>query len=159
MSRRAAARPAGPVPPDLQPAIVRLRQLAAQAAEAGTVAEAAPHPDAELLLACGQVLMRTRLLQQLWRDAYADAATTSRPLTPAEIEAWADMDCLHREQARLASRRAGKLPAATGAGIYAKALCVAYSATSTSGLAKSLAQDLMRNAALRRCLWPAADGG
>ncbi|MGH7104218.1 MAG: hypothetical protein ACREFJ_17690 [Acetobacteraceae bacterium] len=45
--------------PDLAPAIEPLRALAAEAVRTGSVTEPEPHPDAELLALCAQVLELT----------------------------------------------------------------------------------------------------
>jgi hypothetical protein len=55
--------------------------------------------------------------------------------------------------------RAGKMRAATAAGVYGKALLVRSSRTGTQVLAKSLAEDLMAMPGLRASLWPAGTDG
>jgi hypothetical protein len=55
--------------------------------------------------------------------------------------------------------RARKIRAKTGAGIFAKALLVRDSRTGAPALAKSLAEDLISQPALRASLWPVIEGG
>jgi hypothetical protein len=51
-------------------------------------------------------------------------------------------------------RAIAKIPALTGAGIYAKALIVKGSKGGAAGLAKTLAEDLIACHELRESLWP-----
>lgn len=139
--------------------IARLREIATESHGNLLLADGPPSPDALLLDLCGEAL---HLLSQ------AEHMTT--PLRHTDSGAWTDADraawrrqCDERRRlvtrAKPIMRRIAKLPAQTAAGIYAKALIVRGSRTGAECLARTLAADLVNNAALRASIWPAPGEG
>ena len=148
MQRKTMPRPGAPL---AAPAatIAAFRQLAAQAVAAGAVADAPPHPDAELLVLAEEVLDLRRRVDALCTPAPRPPGLFwTRPELRSFEEARAKMAVLSEtmETKRLKARRAGVLPAQTLAGLTAKALIVRACNGGAAALARSLADDLMRAA-------------
>jgi hypothetical protein len=146
------------------PAISRLRQIAAEAADHLLLGDGPPHPDAALLDVCGELLSAMRRHRELWEDRRAlfgwlepppEAEIDRRRRREKEIDA--ELEPIDSRIRSLLSR-AKRLHAATAAGIYGKALVVRASRSGAVMLAMGLAEDLVNNPALRASLW-AADPG
>jgi hypothetical protein len=150
-----AKKPPAPMP-DLQPAIDRLRALAAHSADRPLLADGPPRPDAELLELCAKVfdlraqhdaiLREARKLPRAYMDNPAFRAEMKR--RDACVTAW-----------RTPLVRIGKIPSKTGAGVYAKAMLIGIYYSTAPMLAVSLVKDLIGNPALRAALWPAEPAG
>jgi hypothetical protein len=156
---------------DHQGTIDRLRQIAAQSADSLLVASGAPHPDAKLLGDIAAALRIQRIAQQYevqFQEAFDRASADARdrededaggpwepPFKRPDVRAAFEEAQGWRAESRKMLRAAGKIPARTGAGIYAKALIVRESKTGAAILAMSLAADLVANTELRAALWPA----
>lgn len=129
--------PGAPMPPDMPPL---------------------PHPDAELLDLAGEFIAasnRANVLMDAWRDlglrvAAGEAVPPSIERGAEASQAWVSQ----RRQASHIARRAAALPANTPAGLIAKAQICRASTTGCAKLAKSLANDLLGNPALRRIVFP-----
>ncbi len=141
--------------PDLAAAIARLRQIAAEAGDHLLLGDGPPHPDAKLLDLCAEAAAAHKE-QQAAGKAW-EGKPFFWPHDPARAEYDAKCEAEKRAERNYASllREAGKLPAATAQGIYAKALAVRASKTGAATLAHSLAEDLIANPALRMALWAA----
>lgn len=116
-------------------------------------------PDADLLDLCGEAL---HLLSASEKAKVASWALLNADHYDQETRAqraalWADSEKLVVD-AKHVMLRIKKTPAATPAGIYAKALVVRGSVTGAAALAKSLAEDLIACRELRESLWPAPPG-
>ncbi len=137
---------------DLGPVLARLREIAAATGDALLLADGPPHPDAKLLDICAEVAEAHRQERATW-----EAFRRTFGCLPAGAAHEEYKEAHRAAHYRLAHklRAASKLSASTGAGIFAKALAIRASRTGTGHLAKSLAEDLLGNAALRACLWTA----
>lgn len=137
----------------LTPAIARLRQIAAEAADHLLLSDGPPHPDRELLELCGTALHHLTVAEKAYsaRPAIGGGDWTDQTRRH-DAELMADY-YRHNGVAQGALTRAKKLRANTAAGIYAKALCVRASRTGAAAFAMTLADDLVSNAALRASLW------
>ena len=143
--------------------IARLRALAAPGVDPASLAPPAPHPDATLLDVLAHAMWCQKETGRLARAVDAAIATRRSGLVlhSATQAQQAELDALMREQfermedARKALRQAGKMPARTGAGIYAKVLAARASGSGSPGLCRSIADDLAALPALRALLWPA----
>ncbi|MGH7104422.1 MAG: hypothetical protein ACREFJ_18740 [Acetobacteraceae bacterium] len=139
------------ITPDLVPAIERLRALVAEVAKAGSIAEPEPHPDAELLALCTQVLDLTAEHASILREARTTPDPfVSNPAYLAEARCWE----MAIERRRKPLTLIGKIPATTGAGLYAKAMAF-RSVHSGGGIVASIIDDLIACPGLRASLWPA----
>jgi hypothetical protein len=144
--------------PDLsrfQPAIGRLRAIAAESGDHLLLGDGAPHPDAKLLDLCAEIAQQRKVGEATLR------AQIDSHLSPWKSDERAELAAL-QEKCRLEHRtlggllrRAGSIPATTAAGIYAKALAVRASKSGAALLGVSLAEDLLDNPALRASLWGA----
>jgi hypothetical protein len=144
-----------PLPPtETIPAIARLRQLAAEAADHGLLVAGPPHPDAALLALCAHYLDLSAEAEAISREA------RKRPSpyrgTPEFDAALAQRD-EQRAAAKLVLGRLGKTAATTAAGVYAKAtIVVTQNGYMTAPrFMLSLAADLVNAPGLRAVLWPA----
>lgn len=175
--RKAAPRETLPLGADMPAAIDRLRRIAAEARDHLLLGDGPPHPDAELLDACGEALHMLVQARNLHDQARAviDAADRRRSAKsrvdngmswiedrkalsarPAWVEDWSALSDKATAIGATAAhrlRRVSHIPATTPAGIYSKALCVRASRTGAVNLAMSLAEDLVSNPALRAALW------
>ena len=144
-----------PIPPaDTTPAMVRLRQLAAEARDTLLLADGPPHPDADLLDLCASYLDICAEANAIDREARKQP--TPYRDNPQFAAAMAQRDEKRAEAMRILNRL-GKTHAATAAGVYAKATVVVtrrgYMAAPRFVL--SLANDLVNAPGLRAVLWPA----
>jgi hypothetical protein len=147
---------------DMQPAIVRLREIAAQSGTA-LFTEGPVHPDHEQLEICAHALHHLGHAQKAYdaRPEYLHLAHQSEQNAAVRArreELYEDF----KEGERLGKsvlNKITKLRATTAAGIYAKAMIVRTSKTGAAGLAMSLAQDLLDCPGLRSSLWPAQTEG
>jgi len=136
----------------------RLKEIAATSGDSLFLADGPPQPDWRLLDLCADALHAVKQGKKLMERRLAEAPPLGRNWTPAE---YARADGLFREaqawdaKAVQILRGAQKIKATTAAGIYAKALLVRHSKTGASGLAASLAADLIDCPGLRESLWPA----
>jgi len=140
-----------PLGTDLPPAILRLKEIAAQSSDA-MLTEGPVHPDHVLLDLCGDALHLVRAAQALderWR------ALRSRGPDRAERDRLFEQAGTLSRQASGFMRRAKKIKATTAAGVFAKALLVRASRTGAAELAMTLAEDLINCPGLRASLWPA----
>lgn len=138
-------------PPNLSPAIARLRRIAAAPGDHRLLEDGPPHPDAKLLDLCAEIAHQRKVTDAAWqRFAEGGRAPWCTGARADELH-----DASGKEIQRLDAllREAGKLRAKTGAGIYAKALAVAHAKSGALPLCKSLAEDLITNPALRAALW------
>jgi hypothetical protein len=125
------------------------------------IAEGPVHPDHKLLEDCGEALHLFKQARALNAARFA-ACPQGREWTEAERR---QSNAMYREERDLdrkgaaICRRLKKLPAATPAGIYAKALIVRSSKTGAWELAMSLAADLAASPAVRASIWPAETAG
>lgn len=135
----------------LDSVVFQLRAIATQAAMTGQVAEAAPHPDAELLTLCATVLDLSAKADAIDREARRLYYPADYPKFKAEIA--------KREGAKGERRspmmRICKFSAKTAAGVYAKALVLRDCGGTAPALALSIADDLANCPGLRSSLWPA----
>ncbi len=146
-----------PLPPaETIPAMVRFRQIAAEARDHLLLADGPPHPDADLLDLCAEAL---HFMTQA-KKTYA-----ARPQYTSGME-WTDAHRAedhrlfqegrsHEATAKPRLVRISRIRATTAAGIYAKAMVVRCSQTGAAGLAMTLAEDLIACPGLRAALWPA----
>jgi hypothetical protein len=140
-------------------AIERIREIAETPGGEVTDRPDGVNPDKQLLEACAAALALQRLAASLLaenRNAIDGLFGTG--LWCDEIRSHCDDRSRRLRRANRDAgsilRAAGKVPARTPAGIYAKALCVRESATGAAVLARSLAADLIANDVLRRLVWP-----
>jgi len=134
----------------------RMKEIAATSADSLLLANGPPTPDWMLLDLCGDALHYANAEQQSCAIARA-MPHAGRPMTDAEYNAFHDKcreGYAHRSKVVQILRRAKKIKATTGAGIYAKALLVRCSKTGAAGMAMSLAEDLVDCKGLRETLWP-----
>ena len=137
--------------------IARFREIAEQSTGLADIDGSVPaSPDWQLLDACAEALHLMRQADELMEaqrgvkyDNQRDYDNFLRELHRADAEAMT-----LRQKAKRGLRKAGRVPAQTAAGIYAKALCVRASTTGTAVLARSLAEDLVNLPQLRAMLWP-----
>ena len=144
---------AKPLQPNLQPAIDRLKAIAAASGDRLLLADGPPNPDAALLELCSVALHHLRIAETAYQSRSPDRWTTDEKRQRDD-----DLMAECREHTGLARRqmfRAKKLRATTAAGIYAKALCVRCTRTGAAEFAMSLAEDLVNNPTLRASLWAA----
>lgn len=139
--------------PEVSPAIVRLRRIAAAPGEHRLLDEASPHPDALLLDVCAEIAYQRKITDTAWQR-----------FTEESRAPWCNgkrADALHAASAKEIKRldallcEAARLRATTGAGLYAKAVAVKNAKSGALSLCKSLAEDLINNPALRGTLWGA----
>jgi hypothetical protein len=155
------------LPAETEPAIARFREITAQSANNQLLAEGPAHPDAELLDLCAEALHLMTHAERCTKEWHA----LPRPShwdwnweSPEGRAFRSGLDRLSDDRAAAITKskpimgRIRKIPAATAAGIYAKALVVRASCTSAPVLAMSLAEDLIRCPGLRVSLWPADTG-
>jgi hypothetical protein len=134
----------GDLPPDT---VALLRGLAKEIAEAGADPSAVVDADIELVMRCDAIIAQVRRVDEAY-EAFRKAPRSN------DIAALAD----YRHKRRMlgqALRRICALPASTPLGLFAKAMAVRRVGLKASGLAVSLADDLLNHPALRRVLWPA----
>ena len=133
--------------------VLGLRLLATAAVLGGKETEipAQPHPDAELLELCAQVLDLHAQHDAIWREA----RELPRP--------WMDDQTYRQEMAKRkdcakiwkpALGRIGRIPSKTGAGIYAKAMVIRDGSGTAPALVLSLVEDLVACPGLRAAIWP-----
>lgn len=129
-------------------AMTALRAMAITAAQTGEIEDAPAHPDAELLRLCADVLDRHAEIDATWRDW--------RALVEAERSGFGEPQRALTEKVRrltsanrLPIARVGRLAAATGAGVHAKALVLRRSRGLAPKLALSLANDVLALRGLR----------
>jgi hypothetical protein len=141
----------------LAPAVARLKQIATQSQDA-ILMEGAVNPDHRLLDLCADALhylshaekalgARRRLEWLNLKGEERDAAVARDRQLFAE---WQEFEGRGKPPLMAIS----KLKATTAAGIYAKAMVVRASKTGASGLAMTLAADLLDCPGLRASLWP-----
>ena len=117
-------------------------------------------PDWALLDICATALSFLAVANQALanRATFYESDDYTDPLTQGEREEverlWRKAQLARGSMKPLLSR-ARKIRAKTGAGIFAKALLVRDARTAAPYLAKSLAEDLIAQPALRASLWPA----
>jgi hypothetical protein len=137
--------------------IRRLREIAAESADHAILADGPVTPDAALLDLCAEALHLLSQAEKAEKTVRQLPHYGSRDFTEqtrAEHERfWAEIAAL-RQQAKPVMYRIRKIPAKTGAGIYAKALVVRSSVTGAAILARTLAADLVECRELRESLWP-----
>lgn len=146
-----------PLRDELQPTILRLKEIATQAADA-FLTEGSVHPDRALLDLCGDALYLIRAAAAL--DGLRLTMPFPHPGHPVR-EMWdrlRDESEAKIQQATQLLGQAKKLRATTAAGIYTKALIVRAGAPGAHELAISLAEDLIASPGLRASLWPADAG-
>jgi hypothetical protein len=144
--------------------IERFREIVSQARNSLLVADGPVHPDTELLDLCAEalhLLVSAREALDAYQAQLAAATEVDRHSPRyrqlrAAGETFLDKrhDLIRRAKAMMS--RARKISAQTGPGVYAKALLVRDSSTGAPGLAKSLAEDLIRIPRLRESLWDRA---
>ncbi len=143
-----------PLPDDFGATLDRLRRIASQAASDGTVSEPAPHPDAQLLTLCAEVIDLHAASNAIWREARKLVpAMMGNPAYAAEL---ANRHVVVNKR-RSRMMRIPKIPAKTAAGVYAKAYVLKLSYGAAPQLAKSIATDLVACPGLRSALWPAGE--
>ncbi|HJU16658.1 MAG TPA: hypothetical protein VJ770_09310 [Stellaceae bacterium] len=154
--------PRSRLPAEAEPAIARLREIAAEAWNRQLLTGDPPHPDAELLDLCAEVLHLMKRAEWALKEFLAMHRPDSWDLKHPAMQAFVrERDHLHGERASAIGKakplmsRIRKMRATTAVGIYAKALVVRSSRTAAPMLAMSLAEDLIANSALRASLWPA----
>jgi hypothetical protein len=147
--------------PDVPAAISMFRQLAATSATA-LLTEGEVHPDHNLLELCANALDRLSAVQRAQEDD--ERFRQAGPRAHGGEDAWRaelmtrfEHRCGLSRSATTALRAVGKIAAQTGAGIFAKAQCIAASKTGCPVIAKSLAVDLLNCRPLRAVIWPAGD--
>ncbi len=157
-----------PLGAELGPTIARMHQIAAESGDRLYLSDGPPHPDAELLDLCSEILQAARLADEArrareessraWDDAYRPGADKQEArvseleqLDTARMAEWQRLET----KVKVLSSKARKLRATTPAGIFAKALIVRLSKTGAALLAMGLAEELIDCAELRRSLWPA----
>jgi hypothetical protein len=154
--------------------ITRFREIATTTNDALLLADGPASPDAALLDLCAEALHllthaeRTKIAARKLlhaeptqrRDHGEDIADVLAGLL-RKTKVRAEWEALFAEAADGVTKakpllsRIRKLPAATGAGIYAKAMVVRASITGAPHLAVSLAEDLIACKELRATLFPA----
>jgi hypothetical protein len=142
------------------PVIERMRELAALPGD--PEGNEVPSSDDELLILCAEVLELHRK-EQRHRAEHEGIFQRPRGLIfcpPSEAELLQNRQMLDKWQATgrqvaVLSKRAAKIKAVTGAGVYAKAMIIAASRTGATVLAMSLARDLMASPRIRAAIWPA----
>ena len=149
-----------PLPPtETVNAMVRLRQIAAEARDHLLLADGPPHPDADLLDLCAEAIhylghaqkaLDARRVRE-WQDGTED----ERKARYAEDERLLKVYLESDRAGKPAMARIAKMKATTAAGIFAKAMVVRCSKTGAAGLAMTLAEDLIACPGLRAALWPA----
>lgn len=141
-----------PAPEDFSAIIGRFREIANAGADA-MLTEGPVSPDRELLDTCAEALALFRAAADFYGQRPDGRAG---PLSEADRKRSYELYQQGREADRTASgklRRIRGFRAETPAGIYAKALVVRQSKTGANDLARSLAEDLVSNTALRALLW------
>lgn len=144
--------------------IERFRQIARESRDHMILSDGPVHPDADLLDLCSEALHLLSTARR-GRDAVGDFPGHGHDKR-READAWRKANHEAFEEAtklvgraKPLLRRAAKIPARTGAGVFAKAQLVRNSKTGAAVLAKTLAADLVAIPGLRASLWPAGDGG
>ncbi len=149
-----------PLPPtETIPAMMRFRQIAAEARDHLLLADGPPHPDADLLDLCAEALHHLARAQKAfdarrisnWCYLEGDA----RKAAEAEYDRLLPVAQEGERAGKPALVRIAKMKATTAAGIFAKAMVVRCSKTGAAGLATTLAEDLIACPGLRAALWPA----
>ncbi len=144
-----------PLPPtETVPAMVRFRQIAAEARDHLLLADGPPHPDAALLDLCASYLDLSAEAEAISREARKQPSPYMD--NPQFAAAMAQRDA-KRAAAKLVLGRLGKTAASTAAGVYAKAtIIVTQNGYMTAPrFMLSLAADLVNAPGLRAVLWPA----
>ena len=130
--------------------ITRLREITAESANNQFLGNGPAHRDGWLLDLCAAALHLLTHGEEALARCHAEHHGPN---------ANASFDEYRRDisRAKPLLRRIAKLPAATAAGIYAKALVVRASRTGAPVLARTLAADLIACPGLRASLWPAQE--
>lgn len=147
------------LPAETVPAMVRFRQLAAEARDHMLLADGPPHPDADLLDLCAEALHHLGHAQKAfdarrvryWQTGTEDERRARYAEDERLLAAYHESD----RAGKPAMARIAKMKATTAAGIFAKAMVVRCSKTGAAGLAMTLAEDLIACPGLRAALWPA----
>ena len=149
---------------DTRDEVARLQEVVTEAWNYQLLAGGPVHRDAALLDLCAtalqhltraeKALVAVRAAQEVAAAHWQSNGHRSPALDADSDRLWAARTD-HISKAKPLLRRIAKLPATTGAGIYAKALVVRSSITGAPVLAKSLAADLIACRELRATLWPA----
>jgi hypothetical protein len=146
--------------------IARLREIARPPDDLDRLVDnVQSHPDAQLLDLCSEALHLLRSARAVhearppWRNDWEVNGREAQAWRDAALRALEESEKLVT-RAKPLLRRAGKMRAVTGAGVYGKALLVRSSRTGAQVLAKSLAEDLITIPGLRVSLWPTdSEGG
>lgn len=147
--------------PDFGPAIERLRRLVMESGDHLLLGDGPPHPDAKLLELCADAAEARKAFEQADKERHGHYVVNGQFVypwerTPDQERARVDADATEKRAKRKlvhGLREATKIRATTAAGIFAKALAIRSSETGAICLAKSLAEDLVGNPALRAALW------
>jgi len=137
--------------PDLHSAMARLREIAAQAGDHLLLGDGPPHPDARLLELCADAVQLLRTTDHALDTCRQRAE--SEDYDEDEARRLGGVCVAASKNATAVMKRIAKLPARTGAGIYAKAMVVRASREGAPKLAMTLAEDLIACHALRASLW------
>jgi hypothetical protein len=118
------------------------------AEETNTLAQELASPDAELLAVCAAILDLRKLHKEMMK-------LPGRTFDPVENEMRIAARARIEHQVQPLMTRAGRLPATTPAGLYAKAAVLLSSHGTAPRLAMSLARSITEDQNLRRILWAA----
>jgi hypothetical protein len=143
----------------LGPTIDRLRAIAAEAGQ-NLLSDGPVQPDHVLLELCGDALHLIREARGQYESREALRPPLGRNWTDADRHRHQELfDIAYATERRAITlmRRAKKIKATTGAGVFAKALIVRASSTGAAELARTLAEDLIDCPGLRASLWPTGE--